>query len=90
MITIVATDLLWSEDAPGMASEGCQLFAGDKETTQLNCQAICLYKTECLGILYTHRKVPEWLESPCAICNDDKNFEKSNNGFGFYRRPGNT
>ena len=49
---------------------------------QLECQNNCLRDSACVGILYN-----DAYGHYCVVCKDD-NLRNTDNGFGFYRKPG--
>ena len=53
-------------------------------TSQLECQALCLQTSNCVGISYSYRA---GMMNSCFICKNDV-LDQNDYGFAFYRKPG--
>ena len=53
-------------------------------TSQLECQALCLQTSNCVGISYSYRA---GMMNSCFICKNDV-LDQNYYGFAFYRMPG--
>ena len=53
-------------------------------TSQLECQAVCLQTSNCVGISYSYRA---GMMNSCFICKNEA-LDQNTYGFAFYRMPG--
>ena len=83
---LILTDDLWIEETEKRYCPNhiTPMNNGDV-ANQIECQLACNQRVDCIGISYSHKTGSTgW----CYKCLDDV-LEYADNGFGFYRKPGN-
>ena len=87
LITILfLTDGVWIEETEKRYCPNHILPMNNGDVAnQIECQEACYQRVDCVGISYSHKTGSTgW----CYRCLDDV-LEYADNGFGFYRKPGN-
>ena len=83
---LIMTDDLWIEETEKRYCPNHITPMNDGDVAnQIECQLACNQRVDCIGISYSHKTGSTgW----CYRCLNDV-LEYADNGFGFYRKPGN-